>query len=470
MGSQVEKSGRARRLKLLTTFFAVLLVGGLLAACGGGDSSDSGDDTAATSDSGTSGSVAADFGVEIPEVELNFGMMPFGDHMIYAAGQANGWFEEVGLKLGPSEYASVAFEQAIPLVVNGDFDVTTQWGPTMVQSMASAPNLGIFAFGDTHDGVYVLAPPDTDYETLSQLTEEGVPFEEAMKRVMEQFKGKKFAIDDSGAHRTFVDGLLELGGITANDLGEILTVDDGRMLVLARGGQIDFAKPLGGAQEAELLVEGWYPVIGATDIIAALEPGDPRGVSAIGNTGLMVSKDYFEENKETLLRFAGVMYRTIDAILEDVNNDTDENALAAIQPVLQSTAGVELDMEGLRILYGDVYSFYNFEESAAYWTEPDNPLHFTNVYTPQIEAAQKGGVLPKGQDLKAEDVFGMGQEIYEELVKYKEQYDSLVGEADGLEGDAAKLAEEAAVHYENRNYLDAARFLEAAVNGGSGGN
>jgi hypothetical protein len=240
------------------------------------------------------------------------------------------------------------------------------------------------------------------------------------------------------------------------------------MLVLARGGQIDFAKPLGGAQETELLLDGWYPVIGADDMIEALPPGDPRGVSAIGNTGLATTVEYYEGNKETIHRIAGVMYRIIDAMRKDIDEGTDENALAAIQPVLQSAAGVELDTEGLRTLYGDVYSFYTFEEQAGYWLEKDDPFNYENVYRPQIEAAQKGGILPAGEDLTPDDAFSLGKEVYEALVEYREQYDALRPEAEGLEGDAATLAEAAAQHYENRNYLDALRFLEAAVGGKNG--
>lgn len=455
------RGGRWRAAALVAVAIATAGVVG----CGGGDD---GGDSAAQGSNSDAQALAAKFGVEQPKATVKFAMMPFGDHMIHAVGIANGWFDEVGIDI-PGEYPTVPFEQAIPLVINGDFDVTTQWGPTMAQNMASNPNVGMFAFGDTHDGVYVMAPPDTKYKTLGDLTEQGVPFEDAMKEVMAQFVGKKLAIDDTGAHRTFIDGMFEIGGISADDLGEIVTVDDGRMLVLARGGQIDFAKPLGGAQETELLVDGWYPVVSARDVIEALEPGDPRGVSAVGNTGLMTTREYFDENKDTLVRFASVMYRSIDALQRDIENGTDEEALSKILPVLKSAAGVELTIDGLKILYGDVYSFYTFEDAAGYWTDSEDPFNFESIYTPQIEAAQEGGVLPKDKDLPASQAFGMGQEIYEELVKYKEQYDELEPQAADLEGEAAQLADAAAEQYKNRNYLDAARWLQAAVEGNESG-
>jgi ABC-type nitrate/sulfonate/bicarbonate transport system substrate-binding protein len=451
------------KLKAAAACVALLLALTGVAACGDDDD----DSDSASGGNADVAALAKKFGVEQPKATVNFAMMPFGDHMIHAVGIENGWFDDVGIEI-PGKFQTVAFEQAIPLVINNDYDITTQWGPTMAQNMASAKNVEMGAFGDTHDGVYILAPPNTDYKTLGQLTEDGVPFEEAMQTVMQQFVGKKLAIDDTGAHRTFIDGIFEIGGISVDDLEELVTVDDGRMLVLARGGQIDFAKPLGGAQETELLVQDWYPVISAREVIEALPPGDPRGVSAVGNTGVMMKRDWYEQNKETFLRFASVMYRSIDALEADLENDTDD-ALSIILPVLESAAGVDLDVDGLKILYGDVYSFYDFEDAADYWVDESNPFYFESIYTPQIEAAQEGGVLPKDQDLPPSEAFGIGQEVYQELANLKQQYDELLPEADGLEGDAAKLAQAAATQYENRNYLDAERWLRAAVEGQESG-
>ena len=322
-----------------------MLVGAVVTACGSSDEESGGAANAGDN------AIAEKFDVKIPSASVRFGMQPFGDHMIYAAGIANGWFKDVGISI-PGGYPTVAFEQTLPLLNKGDFDLTTMWAPFMAQNSASSADVKEFAFGDTHDGVWILAPPKTKYKTLKGEVEAGTSFDDAMKTVVGQFRGKKLAIDDTGSHRTFIDGILSMGGITAKDLGELLTVDDGRMLVLGRGGQIDFAKPLGGAQEAELEADGWYPVISAKDLIEALPPGDPRGVSAIGNTGLITTQKYYEANKDTILRFVSVMYRCVDAVESDVKDGKDSKALGKILPVLKSAAGVELTPESLETLYG----------------------------------------------------------------------------------------------------------------------
>jgi len=409
------------------------------------------------------GHLAAQFGVEIPQVTVNFGMAPFGDHVIYSAAMAQGWYDEAGINIGPRNFATIAYDQITPLLLNGDFDFTSQYGPNQIQVITNAPEIQQVTFSDTYVGLFILAPPGTEYKTMAGLVADGMSFEDAMIEVMAQLKGKSFAIDDTGSHRAFVDTVFDLGGVGPSDIGQLLTVEDARMLLLAKGGQIDFAKPLGGAQTVELLLDGWYPILGAEDVIAGLPAGDPRGVTSIGHTGMGSTLTYWNENSDTVLRMAGVMFRVIDQIKADIETGSD-NALKHILPVLESAAAVDIGMEGLRKIYGVVDPMKSFEEQSEYWIEEDNPFYFANVYEPQIEALVEGGVIPKEKQIDAVDAF-LGDDVYKALLAEKEAYDVLISQAGNLTGAAAELAELAAVHYENRNYLDAHRFLKAAIDG-----
>ncbi len=401
--------------------------------------------------------------VGIPQVSVNFGMAPFGDHTIYSHAMAEGWFEEVGIMIN-DKFATIPYEQIVPLLVNEDYDFTTQYGPNEIQSMLRAPDVQQVTFSDTYVGLYFLAPPDSGLDTVPDLVASGMSYEDAFVQVVRQMVGKRVAIDDTGSHRSFVDAVFEAGGVTPDDFAELLTVDDARMLLLARGGQIDFGKPLGGAQNAELIQDGWYPILGAADLIALLPPGDPRGATGIGHTGLGARASHYEEDPDTFLRVAGVMFRVIDAIKRDVAEGTDV-ALANILPVLESAAAVEIGIDGLRIIYGQIDPMKSFEEQEEYWGDESNPFHYKNVYRPQIEAAQEGGILPADQEIDPSAGFGLAAEIYDKLVELRADYDSLAAQAAGLEGGYAELAAIAATHYENRNYLDAYRYLEAAVGG-----
>jgi ABC-type nitrate/sulfonate/bicarbonate transport system substrate-binding protein len=417
----------------------------------------------AAEEAGADPALLAACGVEIPTVAVNFGMAPFGDHVIYSTAMANGWFDEVGIQIGPQEFSTIAYDQILPLLVNGDYDVTSQYGPNQLQTMVNAPEVQQFTFSDTYSGLFFLAPPGTEYDTVPGLIAEGMSFEDAAMQAVGQLAGKRVAIDDTGSHRAFVDKVFELGGLEPSDMAEIATVDDARMLLLARGGQTDFAKPLGGAQTAELILDGWYPIIGAEDVIAGLPPGDPAGVTGIGHTGLATRMEEWEQDPDTLLRIAGVMFRVIDQIKEDIEQETDV-ALGDILPVLESAAAVDIGVDGLRVIYGMIDPMRSFEEQSEYWLEADSPFYFANVYQPQIDALVEGGVIPEDRLFTPDDAF-LGPEVYTALVEQKEAYDSLVSQAAALEGDAARLAEVAATYYENRNYLDARRMLEAAIAG-----
>lgn len=401
--------------------------------------------------------------VAIPDVSVNFGMAPFGDHTIYSHAMAEGWFDEVGVNIN-EEFATIPYEQIVALLVNEDYDFTTQYGPNQLQSMLRAPDVQQITFSDAYVGLYFLAPPDSGLDTVPDLVASGVSYEDAFRQVVGQMVGKRVAIDDTGSHRSFVDAVFEAGGVTADDFAELITVDDARMLLLGRGGQADFVKPLGGAQNAELIQDGWYPILGATDLIALLPPGDPRGASGIGHTGLGARASHYAEDPDTFLRVVSVMFRVIDAIKKDVAEGTD-HALANILPVLESAAAVEIGIDGLRIIYGQIDPMKSFEEQTEYWDDENNPFHYKSIYRPQIEAAQEGGILPADQEIDPSLGFGLAEEIYDTLVDLRAQYDSMVSGASSLEGPYADMAAIAATHYENRNYLDAARILEAAVGG-----
>ena len=305
--------------------------------------------------------------------------------------------------------------------------------------MVNAPEVQQFTFSDTYSGLFFLAPPDTGYDTVPDLIAQGMSFEDAAMQAVGQLAGKRVAIDDTGSHRAFVDKVFELGGLEPGDMAEIATVDDARMLLLARGGQTDFAKPLGGAQTAELILDGWYPIIGAEDVIGGLPPGDPAGVTGIGHTGLATRMEEWEQDPDTLLRIAGVMYRVIDQIKEDIEQETDV-ALGDILPVLKSAAAVDIGVDGLRVIYGHDRPDALLRRAERVLARKGQPLLLRERLPAPDRRAGRGWRDPADRVFTPDDAF-LGPEVYMALVENKEAYDSLLAQADALEGDAARLAE-----------------------------
>src|SRR5690606_38116097 len=96
------------------------------------------------------------------------------------------------------------------------------------------------------------------------------------------------------------------------------------------------------------------------------------------------------------------------------------------------------------------------------WVNEDSPFYYKTVYNFQIDRAREAGVVTD-PSLSAEDLAGIAEEVYVELARLKSEYDNLLAEADDLSGEQQDLANIAAEHYENRNYLDAHRILSAAL-------
>ncbi|SEB54819.1 NMT1-like family protein [Paramicrobacterium humi] len=401
------------------------------------------------------------YDVAIPTTDLKMGLMPYGDHMSMVIAYENNWFEEAGIQVDDKR-ATFDLDQLQGLMINRTFDIATNYIPDQLRNAQGSPDVNFLGIVDITSGTGVLAAPDSNLKTIESELEAGASWDDAVATVMNQMVGKRFGMEDVGAHRGFIDTVMDEGGISFDDLGEFQTSKDPQLVLMARGDKLDFVLPQGGAIEAKLITEGWYPIIQQHDLIENLPAGSPEAISGVGNVGLSINEKFYEENPDAALRIAGVMFRTIDAVIEDVNSDTTDN-VSLVAPVLSATTSVEITPEEVLSIYRDVGPFISFEDQADVWANEDSPLYYKTVYNLQIERAREAGVITD-PDLAAEDLAGIAEEVYIEMSRLKSEYEELVKEAGDLTGEQKELAEIAAKHYENRNYLDAQRILSAALN------
>jgi ABC-type nitrate/sulfonate/bicarbonate transport system substrate-binding protein len=426
-----------------------------------------GDDSEPAQEDGTAESAQVEVppGSDIPSTTVRLGMQPFGDQSIYVQGIRRGYFDDVGIEIAPAPLGeSVPADKVVARLVSKDLDIVSWYGSLQVQSMGEAPDVTMLGFSDTYVGTHIMAAPETNAKGVQEIMkEEGKSFEEAMKVAMPQLDGKKVALTDNGGHRAFFNTTFDLGGISFDDV-DLTSLSDARQVELAKGGQIQFAAPAGAAQTVALFELGWTSVVGVRDLLENLPPGDPKAVLGVGHTGPGALKSWYEDNKATTLRFMSVMFRILDDL-----EQRPEWAVKDQVAYLKSVTGVDLDAPAIVTMYRELDPMTPFEDQEKYWTDTGGRDHFATIYEPQIEAAQEGGVLPQGESFSADDVT-IGPEIYEALVKLKEDYDGLMeGSAvEDLSGGDADLAKQAAEQYENRNYLDAYRMLKTALDGAQG--
>lgn len=437
---------RRDALRAVGSAGAVFMFGGLLAACGGSSSS--------SPMAVKLGKLDVKAGTDIPKATVRYGLLPYGDNSMPVIGMQKGWFDEVGVSIQPQPVGSkVQDNQVVPKLVNNEIDMINWDGTVIIQTMTKAPDLKQIGFTDTYLGIYILAAPNTGAKTVSDLVKSGQSFDQAMQTAVHQLVGKKVTLDNTGYHRSFFNTVFKLGGVDPSQF-DLTTIDDAKMVQLAKAGDTDFASPAGAAQNVELLRLGWYPMVAVDDLLQGLPPGDPRAVGTLDNVGPALNQKFYEDNRETVLRVMSVNFRIVDAILHQPNT-----TLPVQVPYLESVTGGNYDLQDMKLIYGKIDPVTPFEAQGKYWLEVDNPQYYKNIYNPQIKSLQEGGVLPKDQKLDASQVF-LGTEVYQTMLNLKNQYEGLAPDAKKANPD---LAAKAQTQADNRNYLDAVRFALAAT-------
>lgn len=427
---------------------AALMFGGLLAACG-----DSGDSTAPSTVN--LGKLQVEAGTDIPKSTVRYGLLPYGDNSMPVIGMQNGWFEEVGITVQPQPVGSkVQDAQVVPKLVNDEIDMINWDGTVIIQTMTKAPDLKMVGFTDTYSGIYILAAPDSGAQTVADLVDGGTEFSEAMTTVMGQLVDKRVTLDNTGYHKTFFNTVFKLGEVDPSEF-DLTTIDDAKMVQLAKAGDTDFCSPAGAAQNVELLKIGWFPIVGVDDLLNGLPPGDPQAVATLDHIGPALNQKFYEANRETVLRAMSVNFRIVDAIV----NDPDATLQVQL-PYLESVTGGSYTIDDIKLIYEKIDPPTVFDDQGKFWIDTNSPEYYKNVYNPQIESLQEGGVLPKDADLDASQVF-LGTEVYQDMLDLKAQYEDLASDAEDKDPD---LAAQAKTQADNRNYLDAVRFALAATN------
>ena len=420
---------------------AMLGLGGLLQACG----------TATGANAATVRRFEPSPGADIPPADVRFAMWPYGDSAIAFIGIEQGFFNDVGIHLNPPHGETRLIEQTPGELLSGQLDMSSGYMPLLIQSFPYQPDIKMIQLHDVYVGNYLLASPSVGARSYEYFSEAGEPFGQAAKSAVQQIKGKRIALSTVGNNRAFFSTLLAFSDLTPSDF-DLTVVDDTKILQLARAGDIDFAMPGGAAQNVVLINEGFFRVFGIGQLLRNLPPGDPRAVTALGDQGVVGPAPYIKSNTETVLRFMSVFYRIIDQVHRD-----PDTALAIVRPHLNAASGLNLTLQDCKVVFNQFYEFISFEQTEEHLLNRRFPLQLDNVYTPQIEAAKRGGIYRPGVKVRPEDIF-VGTGLYEILADLKGRYERL----DASPAAPSALVTKAQEQYDHRNYLDAYRLLKAA--------
>jgi ABC-type nitrate/sulfonate/bicarbonate transport system substrate-binding protein len=454
------RSPRRRRRKLACLVVALGMTSILaLSACSSGTSSNqaSGGPTAGAGFPKVSPSA----GTDIPQITVRMGMRPVANDVIYIVGIKQGWFKDVGITIAPPPYGNKStFNNAVPLLVNHQLDVEGLDPIPTISTLGNVKNIRFIALSDIFLGYQILAAPDTHAKTVTDFMKQGLSFDDAMKRTLEQLKGQKFTIPPIISDRGFLDAAFGAAGMNMLKDTKVVVTPDANALNLVSNGQVKYATFDGAPFTAQLLGAGWIPLVTPLDLSNNLPPGvDSPAQLLVEPPGIASSAEWTSKNGETVLRFVSVMFR----IIHEINADPPGQLRHELD-FLNAFAGTSLTLKELQSNITKLDPLIPFESQAPYFEDPKSSLYYKNWFQANVNYNVKKGVLQKGSTYNPDDLIWAGT-IYQQLKGLKAQSDQLMSQLKGtkLAADKQQLVDRAKKFYTWYDFLDSYRYLKAAV-------
>ncbi len=396
----------------------------------------------------------------IPAVTAKFSMVSYTNHTWPIIGVRNGYFDDIGMKLDPADGRIVFENQSVPLLQNKEVDISTIFVGVLTPALDKIKNIKPFLIHSFWQGNTILTGPNSGFKTLDDFMAEGKPFLEAAKLTVAQLKGQKLTVPPTISTRPWLSFVYDFAGLKLED-SDLVMLEDPNAVQLAISGGVPFASPAGAVQIYQLQFQAnWRPLISTRQMVKfATGEGAEKVKNLLNFDGFAATTDYIAANKDTIHRFNSVMYRT----MADVFGPNQKAELEKQVPFVNAANGSSLDAAAIKFIFEQLDPFFPWEAQEAIWTDKTNPLHYLNVYDFQVKKFIKEGALPAGTyDL---DDFFIAKTLWQEAVALKKKAAELAAKADAasLPADRKVLAEAGKSWAKKYNFLDAVRFLEAAL-------
>jgi ABC-type nitrate/sulfonate/bicarbonate transport system substrate-binding protein len=397
----------------------------------------------------------------IPSATLRLACNPYGNHAWVVLAGRKGFLKDVGITLSPPDPKVLLEEQSIPQLENHEIDASTMYLGNVSAAIDKIPNIKPFFLHSYWVGNVILVAPDSGIKTVDEFIAEGLPWAEAAKKAMAQLKGVDVVVPPNPSTYPWLNFAYGFAGLKMED-SNIVALDDPKAVQLALSGGAKVASPGGGVQIYQLQKQaGWKVLMGTSQMVKYIKGGPGSEVNNLLNYDCLVAtQEYLDKNHDTALRFCSALYRTIDYMFGAHQTE----ALGAYAPFINAAAGSDLDASAIQYIFSQLDPFLTWNDQKSVWEDPAYPLYYKNLYTYQLNAYKKAGTIAnKDYDL---DDFFQAKKLWTDMNDLKTKYDGLAGKvaaAGAVSDDRKKLINEAKSQYDNYNFLDAARFLQAAL-------
>lgn len=401
---------------------------------------------------------------EVPEVTVDVAISPYVDQSEIFHGVEQGFYNDLGITVGPEKYGlNVQYDQVPSVLASNRVDIAKFAVSSIVPALEQSPGLINMSYSDLFVGFAIMCQPDGGFKTVKEFQAEGKDLDTAIAEAAKQLVGKTFVFAPEPSPLVLIDPAFAKAGISLEDM-EVIRVQDPQGLALMESGEADCQLP-GAPVRITLESLGYKPVIDMMDVGQAAKPSvDSPELRALSLNGYTTTKDFWEKNRDTVLRFASVGWRINDYINEDISR-----AVAAHIPFVNQLAGTSMtEPEGMAI-YTKLDPFFTIDDQKEWFEDENSVFYQSRLIDAQILGFEESGELEPGK-YTYKDI-SIAEEVYKAMMGYKADAEDAFTNLDTLGvkpgGEDLSTAEglyaKAKQYYEWRDYLDAARFAEAAM-------
>jgi ABC-type nitrate/sulfonate/bicarbonate transport system substrate-binding protein len=411
----------------------------------------------------------AALGPGIPSATVKFAYYPCcADTSLPVVGMRKGFFKDVGITISPTDgYQWSQAAQFLPSMQRGQFDVATAFSTTWLQTLNTfGLNLPPVALYDVYLGRDILLAPDSPLKSTAEYMKQGLSFKAAAKKAVAAIKGKTIFTDPfAGTQPPYYDILLSYGGLTAKDIKFTFLSDDKILAASATPGRVELAFPLGAPVLVAMIRSGYRELINMGEILK-YDPTSSQAVELMKETGnqtVMTQRKFLTQHHDTLLRFVSVVFRSAAYV---TNPKTALVGDKIVADTINAAQGLKLIPADVATIYKTVDPLFTWEQQASTVWNPKSPFYAPRGYATAVQALIANKTLAAGNYRAKLKQFLAAADVYKELVSLQKQADKLFKQTAGVKGSNKSLVVAARKYYSWYDFLDAVRFLKAALGKG----
>jgi hypothetical protein len=420
--------------------------------------------TAATTAGTTKSSKSAAGAPAIPAKTIKFGFYPCcADTAVPVVGMKRGFFRDVGITISPENGQQFTQpSQFLPAMQRKDMDIVTAFSTTWLSTLNSyGMDLPPAVLYDIYLGRDILVSPSSSVKSTAEYMKQGMSFKAAAKKAVSQLKGKEVYTDPfAGAQPPYYDVLLSYGGLTGKDLKFQFLADNKILALSATPGRVEFAIPLAAPVLVAMIRGGYKPLIDMPGILKY----DPKSSQAAellketGNQTVMIQRELWDKDPDTVLRYASVVFRSIDFLK---NKKTAPTGNKIVADTINAATGLKLIPADIAAVFSVVDPLFTWEQQGSTLWNPKSVFYAPRGYSTAVQSLIDNKTLPNDTyDLKK---FLLAQTVYTKMRALQLQADKLFKTAAKSKKANKALVAKAHKYYEWYDFLDAVRYLKAAM-------